>query len=209
MKGRIMVLSRHVLSCLQMRTHVILCIVAVLILLLVVSAVGCQEIYCGRALEYIANGSKLVGDEEYEQAIEEFDKAIEVCPDSISAHRERGEAYYRMEEYGQAIADYTKAISLFPESGRKHDSYADVHFKRGNAYYRTGEYNEAIADYTKTIEIDPNLAEPNFNRGLVYSVQGREAEARADFETFINLSDDPDKIAEAEQRTGELIEKLS
>lgn len=208
MKGRIMVLSRHVLSCLRVRTHLILCIVAVPIFLLVVSAVGCQEIYCGRALEHIANGSKLVGGEEYEQAIQEFDKAIEVCPDSISAHRERGEAYYRMGEYGQAIADYTKAISLFPASGRKHSTYVDVHFKRGNAYYRMGEYDKAIADYTKTIEINPNLAEPYFNRGLVYSVQGQEAEARVDFEKFISLSDDPDKIAEAEQRTGELIEKL-
>ncbi|MBA7633687.1 hypothetical protein ES703_41258 [subsurface metagenome] len=62
----------------------------------------------------------------------------------------------------------------------------------------------AIADCNKAIRLDPNDAVACLNRGVAYKLQGNEAEAIADFEKAVTLSDNPQLIKQAKQQIKEL-----
>ena len=64
----------------------------------------------------------------------------------------------------------------------------------------------AITNYNKTIELDTSLGEAVYlGRALVYEKQGKKVEAKAEWEKFITVSDNPQLIEGAKKE----IEKLS
>jgi tetratricopeptide (TPR) repeat protein len=83
----------------------------------------------------------------HDQAIEEYDRAIELDPDFADAYVGRGDAYYYLGEYQPAIEDYDQAIELDPD-------YADAYDSRGWAHYYLGLETEAEADFVKACSLD-------------------------------------------------------
>jgi tetratricopeptide (TPR) repeat protein len=110
----------------------------------------------------------------HDQAIEEYDRAIELDSDYADAYVGRGDAYYYLGEYQPAIEDYDQAIELDPD-------FADAYVGRGDAYYYLGEYQPAIEDYDQAIELDPDYADAYDSRGWAHYYLGLETEAEADF----------------------------
>ncbi|MBD3292350.1 MAG: tetratricopeptide repeat protein [Armatimonadia bacterium] len=51
----------------------------------------------------------------YYNAIEDFNRAIDLDPDCAEAYDWRGRAYYELGEYERAIRDFDRAISLKPD----------------------------------------------------------------------------------------------
>lgn len=88
---------------------------------------------------------------QYDQAIAEYNKALEINPRLDLAYYGRGIAYGSKAEYDRAISDFTKAVEIDPR-------FALAYSLRGSAYWKTGQYDQAIADYTKALEIDPRTA---------------------------------------------------
>ncbi len=103
--------------------------------------------------EYFKNGN-------YDQAISEYTKVIELNP-TDAAYNNRGNAYSNKGNLPQAISDYTKAIEI-----NSNDAYA--YCGRGLVYVKQGNFTQAISDYNKVIEINPNFAYIYSNRGVAY-----------------------------------------
>jgi tetratricopeptide (TPR) repeat protein len=82
---------------------------------------------------------------DYDRAIADYSKAIEVYPEHAGAYSNRGIAYERMGDYDRAIADHSKAIGIDPR-------YAKAYNNRGSVYKAKLDYDRAIADYTKASE---------------------------------------------------------
>jgi len=72
---------------------------------------GCQAQSMQWETHY-KNGTTLVIDGEYEEAIVELSKAIELDPEYADAYYNRGLAYNRSGEVAKAISDYEKCIEL-------------------------------------------------------------------------------------------------
>lgn len=89
-----------------------------------------------KAIEYINQ------DENYDAAITEINKAIELSPNWADAYYNRGLAYSRKLNYNQAISDYTKAIELNP-------NYAAAYNNRAVNYYLINNYDMAWQDVHK------------------------------------------------------------
>ncbi len=100
----------------------------------------------------------------YDEAINEYTKAIEISPNSATAYSWRGFCYYNKTQYDFAIDDFTSAINL------KDTSLDQDYNLRGLSYSAKGDYYSAISDFTKAIEINPNPLIYN-NRGLAYNGQ--------------------------------------
>ncbi|HJZ67414.1 MAG TPA: tetratricopeptide repeat protein [Blastocatellia bacterium] len=64
---------------------------------------------------------------------------------------------------------------------------ATDYLKSGNAAYARGEWSSALNDYNRAIEVDPNLAPAHANRGLVYLIQGKRADAEKGFLQCLHL----------------------
>jgi len=84
---------------------------------------------------------------EYEQAIELYDKAIELEPKGIEdaevCYFNRGRAYHKLGDYQKAIGDYTKAIELNPNS--------EYYSTRAVAYEEIGDTMNASLDNVRAL----------------------------------------------------------
>ena len=85
---------------------------------------------------------------EFDAAIGDYSKAVEMDPKSPEALMGRGLAYANKKFYDLAIADYDKAIELKPKN-------AAALANRGWAFEQKGNTELAIADYDKAVEFEP------------------------------------------------------
>lgn len=136
--------------------------------------------FCQTAQEYLKQGNAFLGQRDYDQAIESYNKVIGMDPNLVMAYNNRGVAYIYKEQYDKAISDFNKAISLKPDD-------ADAYDHRGNVYSRKDQYDLAIADYSKAISLKPDFAFAYYNRGNVYYSKEQYDLAIADWDKAIAL----------------------
>ena len=115
------------------------------------------------------------------EAINDFNRAIELKPGSASAHNNRGIVYVNKKRLDEAIADFNKAIELNP-------SLAIAYNNRGNFFKNANRNNEAISDFNKAVKLDPDCTEAYNNRGSVFISERRFDEAINDLNKVIELS---------------------
>jgi len=70
----------------------------------------------------------------------------------------------------KSASEAPKAAAVSPEAARKH-AEAENHFKAAVKFHVSGNFEAAKAEYKATIAIDPRLAEPYCNLGLIYNQQ--------------------------------------
>jgi tetratricopeptide (TPR) repeat protein len=115
-----------------------------------------------KATEYVQQGTVYYNQGQYEQAIEEYTKAIELDADLVDAYLERGKTYYFYNsQYGKAIIDFNVASGLSTENEQ-------IYYYRAWARMAKGAYDMAIADFSKSIELDPMLDRAFNGRGWGY-----------------------------------------
>lgn len=91
------------------------------------------------ATEYNRRGSEYNSQGQYDLAIADLNKAIEMDPKYAAAHNNRGYAYLKQNKYDLAIADLNKAIELDPKA-------AIAYNNRARSYYGKGQKDLAIKD---------------------------------------------------------------
>ena len=155
--------------------------------------------------------------DDYDLAIADYTRAIQLNPSFAEAYNNRGTVYSQKGDYRHAIVDISKAIELNPNFADAYSNrglfhslkgdyvraivdldkamelnpnYATAYNNRGLTYYNQGDLNHAIEDYTKAIELNPNFAEAYNNRGLTYYNQGDLNHAIEDYTKAIELKSD-------------------
>ena len=129
---------------------------------------------------YISRGFVKCKMEDYEGAIADFDKVIELNPKYVAAYNNRGVAKNAIGDYEEAIADFDKAIELEPNRAFAYGS-------RGAAKGAMGDYKGAIADYDKAVELGPKNAIAYGSRGFAKSEIEDYKGAIADFDKAMTL----------------------
>jgi tetratricopeptide (TPR) repeat protein len=126
-------------------------------------------ILCNRGVAYGKVGN-------HAQAIEDFDRAIEINPKDANAYQNLGVTYAKLGNHRQAIEDFDRAIEINPE-------YAEAYYNRGFIYGKLGDFRQAISDYDRAIEINPDYVKAYYNRGIVYGILGNNRQAIEDIKT--------------------------
>lgn len=113
------------------------------------------------ATAYSKRGMTYLNRKEYERAIKDFDRALQLKSRNVDAYDGRGWAYYKLKEYPQAFQDFDRALELDP-------NYVDAHDGRGFVNFRLKEYQQAIQDFDRALELDPNYIQAYVGRGMAY-----------------------------------------
>jgi tetratricopeptide (TPR) repeat protein len=124
---------------------------------------------------YTYRGRAWYGKGDYDKAIADFTKAIEVYAGIVDPYYYRGLAWGNKRDFDKAIADFTKAAELDSKN-------AQIYYMRGLAWGAKSDYDRAIADFTKVIELDPQNAKAYQSRGLAGEKKGYNDKAKADYE---------------------------
>ncbi len=96
-----------------------------------------------KANDYLKQGINKTYSSDFEEAIRDFDKAIEIRPDFAEAYFYRGNSIYNLDgNIKKAIEDYNKAIEIKPD-------FADAYNNRGNMKSYLGNEKGACYDWIK------------------------------------------------------------
>ncbi|CAN6299014.1 unnamed protein product [Urochloa humidicola] len=103
-----------------------------------------------------AEGNKLFGAGQYEEALSQYEVALQIASELESAedirsacHSNRAVCFLKLGKHDETIKECTKALELNP-------SYLKALLRRAEAHEKLEHYDEAIADMKKVIELDPS-----------------------------------------------------
>ena len=136
--------------------------------------------YYERGLAYYSAGN-------YQEAINNFNKAIYLDPNNPYFYNSRGDAYFGQKEFQKAFNDYEIATKLNPNN-----SY--FYYNKGLAYYCTENYQEAINNFNEAINLDPNISDYYGDMGVSYYLLKKYQEAIKDFNKAIELNPNNDSF---------------
>jgi len=117
---------------------------------------------------------------DYDGALSDLSKALEIKPNFAQAYNARGMIHSVLNDNKSAIIDYTKAIEL-------NDKDEDSYNSRGVAKFELKDYDGAIGDYNKTIEINALSAYAYYNRGNSKAALKEYESALADYSKAIEI----------------------
>jgi Flp pilus assembly protein TadD len=158
-----------------------------------------------------------VGLKDYQRAIEDFDRALELDPKYAWVYSRRGSTYLRMKDISKAKFDYIHAWELNsthiryaliaiwcemcqkgpdPQMAERLEAIAatdsgDYHYEagicRGIAKWLRGQSEESLSELEQVTTTEPDRCNVYFWEGMIYASLGRDEEALAAIEKSLEL----------------------
>lgn len=111
--------------------------------------------------ELYSIGSQLELEGEVFQAIQYYEKARALRPESPEIHIALATAYYKVRQFDQGIAVATEGVRLFPDN-------VDLYNTAGIGYIGKGDLKTAIPFYLQSLNLKPDNIETAFGLSILY-----------------------------------------
>jgi tetratricopeptide (TPR) repeat protein len=166
------------------------------------------------ANNYYMSGTQMYNADNFDAAIENFNRAIELRSDQASFYEKRGLAREKKGDLGGAIADYDSAARLEPENSDYYE--LAVRAKINNKNYESAirdlnklvlikpkysnymllgqlvhekkDLDRAIAAYDRAIQLEPDGSFAYFLRGIAHKDKGDDMSALADHDKALQVN---------------------
>ena len=114
------------------------------------------------------------------EAIEAYQRVIDLEPDHAAAHINLGTLFYNRQEYSASEFHYRRAVEIDPR-------YALAHFDLGNVLDETGRVQEAIEAYRNALHLAPTYADAHYNLALAYEKIAEPRRALSHWKAYVKL----------------------
>ncbi|MBC6431432.1 tetratricopeptide repeat protein [Nostoc sp. HG1] len=176
-----------------------------------------NHINSNNAIELSKQGNTLFDLQRYQDALEIYEKAVNIRPDYAQGWNGQGKTLSKLKKYKDALAAYDRAIQIQPDyfeawSGRGfvlgnlqryqeaiasfdkalqlNNESSEVWNAKGEAFSNLNQYDQAIKAYEKAIEFKPDNYEAWYKKGLALQNSNRYEEAIAAYEKVVDLKPD-------------------
>ena len=170
--------------------------------------------YPGDPTVYVNRGLVFEDKNEYNSALADYDKALNLNSNYIQARIKRANIYVLKKKLKSALIDYNYVLELDSLNAEAYyrranvryleenyraafDDYnkalgidsmhAEIYFNRGNVYGRINDHNNAVMDFTKALEIDTLYTKAYYNRGVAYTYLDDFQRAVEDFTRVLEI----------------------
>jgi tetratricopeptide (TPR) repeat protein len=154
-------------------------------LLLDVEQKSVNSTQTGTVEEAYLQGLLLYESEDWEAALEMFDRCLQQSPQNDEVLLLYGNTLGELGRFDDAITSFDKAIKFKPD-------YHQAWNNRGITLGKLGRFDEATASYDKAIEFKPDYHQAWNNRGTTLGKLGRLDEAIASYDKAIEFKPDKD-----------------
>lgn len=176
-----------------------------------------QEIDPNSALVHEVNGEIMQSMNNYDGAIIEFKKAVEMAPQQPGTHYKLGDAYWAISQWDAATKEFDAELANDPRSCLSHyklgnivlmqhgdpqsaldelnksiamcSELTDAREDRARALLRMDKYQDALPDLTAAVHANPNDPQPHFLLAQAYRSLGRTQEAQSEMQLFSKLEE--------------------
>jgi Tfp pilus assembly protein PilF len=147
----------------------------------------------------LRQGSVLLQQGRYEEALDRFLQAQQLTPDNATVHNMVGLCHMQIHQLDEAVAAFDRALNLAP-------SFTDARNNRGSAYLAQGKSHLAEVDFLAVLADTtyPHRWECFYNLGMAQVQQGRLGSAE---ESFKRAAFSPIPVYEAYLRLAEIAER--
>lgn len=129
---------------------------------------------------YLNRGSEKVKKQQYEEALRDLTRAVDLNPKFAEPYFNRGLAYLNLKSFDKAVAEFNEALDREPE-------YASAYYNRGLVLQKKRKFELAIQDYSKTIALQPEHKQAHYRLGEAYIRQNRHTDALVEFDKVLQL----------------------
>jgi tetratricopeptide (TPR) repeat protein len=127
----------------------------------------------------------------YDDAINDISKAINISPGTIPLYEVRAECYVAKGINDKAETDYSFVLS---KTGKQDKRLDMLYSKRGQVLYNLNRYEESISDFNQSIKLAENNTQNAANyhkwRGMSYLKLKRYPDAIKDFDLYLAANKD-------------------
>ena len=153
---------------------------------------------------YIAafnKGVELFNKSKYQEAADEFLKAIEINQFNVGCRNWLAITYQRLNKHKEAAEVLEKVIEMDPD-------YADYHNNLGYSYQMLQDYENAESEYRRALELKPSMEETKYNLGCVLQLEkekeGATAESIKVFEEILKGKPSQERQLDVYLRIGDM-----
>jgi len=115
----------------------------------------------------------------YEGAVVQLKKAVELAPQKPGSHYKLGEAYLGLSAWDSATAEYQAELAIDPANCRAEWKLGSILNQKG------GDAQEALNALDKSLTLCPSLVDARADRGRALMTLGRNADAIPDLEAAV------------------------
>ncbi len=113
------------------------------------------------SIEHMNKGIDFYTTKQYNQAIAELEKAIQLDEDNELAYHNLAIVHLDLEHWQKAAQLLTRAAALNPKN-------ANYQFLLGRSYQELGELEQAKNSFENAVNLDPKFYKPNYHLAQVY-----------------------------------------
>jgi len=155
----------------------------------------------GDAVEWNDKGVLLGEQGDAQNAMECFDRALEINPNYAEAWHNKGSLYYKQGDTENAMKCFDRVLEIDPND-------AEAWLKKGALYVKQGDAQNAIECFDRVLEIDPNNKDAKeFKKIAIEESSIKDIEESSVNKTTKITEDNPMKILKMRLAKGEITEE--
>lgn len=175
--------------------------------------------------EEYKKGIDLFNEGKYEESIPVFKTIVEKFPDAYIVYMNIGHSYFQMENYDEAEKYYMQVLEREAghvdtliglgncymnrgDSEKAMEWYNKIEFEKiedatvlynvGTIFSNNSKFDEALKYYKKAVEVQEDFLDAIYQLGLTYLTKGNNADALAQFESYLKFDSDSPKAAQVQ-----------
>jgi len=126
-------------------------------------------------------GNFYFGQQQYENALVEYNKAVALNPEFSQPYNQMGYANRFLNNYADAEKAFKKYIELIPDDPNPYDSYAELLMKMGR-------FDESIEQYKKALTFNPGFQASHLGIACNLNFKGEYDKARETLDNFNSIA---------------------
>jgi superkiller protein 3 len=148
-----------------------------------------QKEYCQKLVGAFPNderahnllGDYFFGQQQWEFAIKEYNRAVEINPNFSPAYNQLGYCYRSLGDYTKAEEAFRKYVGLVPDDPNPYDSLAELLMKMG-------KYDSSIEEYQRALSKNPHFVSSFVGMASDLNLEGNHLEARAGLQKLYDIA---------------------
>ena len=160
------------------------------------------------AQSLVEQGKELYKNDQDEQAVEVFKKAINHDPNNAEAHLRLGMSYAALDKKTESDEEYKKAIELFKKRAQSDSKDGDAFFYLGEAHSFLHQDEEAVRAYRQATKLKPVDEEAFYQLGIAENRLAHYPEATAAFQKALELDPNDYRASDALENAKEGTQRI-